>query len=341
MKSILFILFLIGLRLSEGSLVTRRLVATNGGWTVFADNNGEFFTFITVDRHTDIQPNYECQFNYSHLNNSRNVIGLTVGSKEDANQVALAYLSKNHSTKAPGHLIVAYFQKNDGMNSTCIKLNDLMIIPLHHTGERNGMVITMDPSGIRAYAVAGVTIISVDIPSKTIWSTTVPTGIGIWYAFYNENLVATDDYRLLLVGHSNEKFYLRIIDMTIPNNVSILVNKQLSESRLVDNSLSISIDDKAELVAIGIPSFDLVLIFSIHFREDLILVKEHYSHIKGVGFGQSVTFLSNHTYAVLVYNLSTLPWSLSQVQVSIVNIIELLFNYVNIDQCLLFSRFTI
>ena len=104
--------------------------------------------------------------------------------------------------------------------------------------------------------------------------------------------------------------------MTIPNNVSILINKQLSESRSVDKSLSISIDDKAELIAIGIPAFDLVLIFSIKFREYLILVKEHYSHIEEVAFGQSVAFLANHTYAVLVYNLSTLPGSLSQVQVS-------------------------
>lgn len=194
-------------------------------------------------------------------------------------------------------------------------LNDLMMIPLHSTGERNGMVIAMDLFGTRAYAVAGVMIISVDIPSKTIWSTTVPTVSGMWFAFYNENLGVTEDYRLLLVGHSNDKFYLRIIDMTIPNNVTLLVNKQLSESRSIDRSLSISIDDKAELVAIGIPALDLVLIFSIYSHRNLILVKEHYFYVKGVAFGQSVAFLSNHNYAVLVYNLSTLSGSLSQVQV--------------------------
>ena len=160
-------------------LVPFRLVATNGDWTVSANNNGEFVTFIAFNRYTDILPNYECQFNYSHLNNSTNVIGLTVGSQENSNHVALAYLSKNHSTKAPGHLIIAYLRKNDDANGTCIKLNDLMVIPLHNTGERNGMVIAMDPSGTRAYAVADVTIISVDIPSKTIWSTTVPAVGGI------------------------------------------------------------------------------------------------------------------------------------------------------------------
>lgn len=55
MKFILSLFFLIGLRVSECGLVARRLVARNDHWAVVADNNGEFFTFITFDRRNDIQ----------------------------------------------------------------------------------------------------------------------------------------------------------------------------------------------------------------------------------------------------------------------------------------------
>ena len=179
---------------------------------------------------------------------------------------------------------MAYLQENDDATDGCTQLTEIFIVPLHESGECNGLVIAMDPYGIRAYVVLGFMIFSVDIASKMFWSNPVPT------------------------------------------NTSLLIHKQLLEFRFVDSvnidqplsykSLFISIRNEAELVAVGIPYLDLVLIFSAHLRKDLILIKEHNFFISGVGFGQPVDFISDNTYAVLVHEFTTLPWSRLQIQVS-------------------------
>jgi hypothetical protein len=42
----------------------------------------------------------------------------------------------------------------------------------------------------------------------------------------------------------------------------------------------------------------------------------------GMGFGKYVAWLDNNTIAILIYSLSTLPWSTSQLQVSLCHLIE-------------------
>jgi hypothetical protein len=84
--------------------------------------------------------------------------------------------------------------------------------------------------------------------------------------------------------------------------------------------MSISLLDEVEQFIIGIPRLDMLLFLSwnhANANKEPVIVRKQNSSKKGILFGKSVALLDNNTYAVLVYALPTLPWSTSQVQVSL------------------------
>ncbi|CAF4944166.1 unnamed protein product, partial [Rotaria sp. Silwood1] len=114
---------------------------------------------------------------------------------------------------------------------------------------------------------------------------------------------------------NNLHLFVLILNNTI-KLASVELTKLSNDDYSADDVyMSMSFHEQSQLIIIGIPSFDKILIVSVHTRENPKIVKEHHSIHSGVLFGQSVAMLNDGFYAVLAHSLPTLPWSLSQVQV--------------------------
>lgn len=324
---VLCIFLLTQMNLLATAVETRTFVAANDHLMIFAHNDVEYFTFILSDDKIGSHTKYQCVLNYSYFNHLKEVADVAIGVEQNQSHLVFAYSTKIQQGKNPSwSLMIVYLQKNNATDQ-CVQIEKIFNVTLHDTGDRHGVVIAMDPYGTRVYAISGVVVYLFDIVSTALSVYPISAGPGIpWQAFYNKDLLVTVDHRLLLLGLSNEKPYLRLLEIAYANVVLLLANKQLSDSRikyatinnhpLFDTSLSMAIHHQAEFVIIGIPSLNLVFIVSIRNHKDITIMKEHSTPMTSVGFGQSVAFISNNTYSVLVGNQTTLPWSLSQVQVS-------------------------
>ncbi|CAF4973593.1 unnamed protein product, partial [Rotaria sp. Silwood1] len=140
-------------------------------------------------------------------------------------------------------------------------------------------------------------------------------------------MVITDDNRLFIVGQrqvfSEYHPYLYLLDFSDTSIVTCHTSIELSTFNYGHEAInmnrytfmSISINERSQKVLVGIPSLDMIVFLTYNVTNYVMISSYHVLNKTGTGYGKSVALLDNHTYAVLAYELPTLPWSTSQIQV--------------------------
>ncbi|CAF5005397.1 unnamed protein product, partial [Rotaria sp. Silwood1] len=195
---------------------------------------------------------------------------------------------------------------------------------------RENCIVGMDPYGKRAYAVGAFYTIFVDIETGQdfiIYHLDLLGGLSYFQEiFFPKAMVITDDNRLFIVGQrqvfSEYHPYLYLLDFSDTSIVTCHTSIELSTFNYGHEAInmnrytfmSISINERSQKVLVGIPSLDMIVFLTYNVTNYVMISSYHVLNKTGTGYGKSVALLDNHTYAVLAYELPTLPWSTSQIQ---------------------------
>ncbi len=205
---------------------------------------------------------------------------------------------------------------------------------------QENFVLGVDPYGLVAWAInpQKVWLINLESGSRfgvqffySIFSSFAPRSIVVdqnqtaHIAGYACTGVFTCQIILLRMWFNPQTGYLYDDHFNVSAQQLPLGNLFTSYARASDLSLDINYD--LQQILLGIPYLDTV--FVCNYSSGIISPSHNYNfvasftyHQLGVGFGKSVTWLDNNTIAVLAYSLSTLPWSISQVQVSLYHLLK-------------------
>jgi hypothetical protein len=119
--------------------------------------------------------------------------------------------------------------------------------------------------------------------------------------------------------------YLYAIQLDESSDTTILATRQISSFNFGSksfspnhySSMSLSVHTNEQIILVGIPHLNFAAIFYFNkTNNEFELVYEHHFGHTRTFCGQSVTWIDDDKYAILCLSLSTLPWSISQVQVS-------------------------
>ncbi|CAF0920691.1 unnamed protein product [Adineta steineri] len=79
-------------------------------------------------------------------------------------------------------------------------------------------------------------------------------------------------------------------------------------------NMAISIQDGRSIALIGLSQYDTVVMIEF-ISTDIILIKSYISDVLGVGYGQSLVWLSNDTCAIVSLTRAISPWSVSRIEI--------------------------
>jgi hypothetical protein len=303
-------------------------LAINKHYAIFVENDLQRLIIITRPFSSDSETNI-LSYKDSKLNGSIvYVYKIVLRAIQNDTYPTFAIIAEDTNHKL--HLVV--FRTNQWGYSNNFELWR----PLDVVYEWKRLALGMDPYGTRVYVVMFGETLCLDISSNT--SVMYNNGI-LWdqHGFiFPEAIVVTEDHSLFLLAHrvTDQELYMphfystNLSDLSIPVSTPATMIKLstlvLSEHFLEDQKqytmLSMALNEESNMIIVGIPYLDMITIISIQEKsKPPIIIKTHVSSQKGVLFGKSVLMLDNNTYAVLAHSIPTLPWSLSQVQVSLLN----------------------
>ncbi|CAM4744903.1 unnamed protein product [Rotaria magnacalcarata] len=298
---------------------------------IFAENDARQFTII--ENPFSSNP-LACNLDYMSIDPERQanislgyVYNIVMGSKQDKMESIVAMIGESKQKKF--YLIVMIMAYSSGC---IIRLKHAIWVPVSFYEYYPPSALATDPRGTFICVVQLDSTLCVDTISNT---TTTFSNDQFWdekQFFYSKSLAITEKRRLLLTAYriidEEKKFIpsLYLADLSDPSNPLLLGMKNLSSQYLKQErdvftrsaTLSLFLHENSNMVIVGVPHLDCILIFSME-QSSLSLVKTHVSPEKNVLFGKSVAIMDSNIYAVLVYALATLPWSLSQIQVYSLN----------------------
>ncbi|CAF1084046.1 unnamed protein product [Adineta steineri] len=188
------------------------------------------------------------------------------------------------------------------------------------------LALAIDPQNLYVYVVQTGQTLCLDINLNT---TIVFMTNDLWDSewIFSQTLVITKDHYLFLLAYraiETEEFipYMyvtNLFNISDPIRLSMTNLSAIQASHSVFDSgqyttLSISVDKDSNIIIVGMPFLDTVLILSFHDKsKPPVIIKEIFSSQNGALFGKSVAILDENYYAVLAQSMSTLPWSLSQI----------------------------
>lgn len=316
-------------------------LAVNEHISMFADNLSKTF-FISKNPFSSSP--IEDSKSYDSVGGRTNTLSfsyvhsIVTGIQPNKNNSIFAFIAEINNGSI--YLIVMWISLND----LEVKENKQIELRDHHLVEQT--VLSIDSKSEHIYVVHLTGTFYFNVNSKMIEKTYHHN--GFWdgdYFMIGKALAVTNDRQLYLlayrqkidrnyflclytIDHSNLSMPISFetIEWSIPFSSTFLTNnKELS-------ALSIDLNETSNMLILGIPLIDSVLIYFIEDRsKSPILRKNHTSIEKAMSFGKSVSFLDNKTYIVLAYLMST-PWSHSQIQVRsfFKNISEIFSNFIDL-----------
>ncbi|CAF3036505.1 unnamed protein product [Rotaria sp. Silwood2] len=304
------------------------LLAMNEHLAIFAQNDKSQFSIITNP--TTPALSHYCSARYitiEHYPKSWTyfIYSLAIGAKQNSTQLYFAYIDEDWRNDV--FLSVVRFEKRD---SGCVAIDAYFSIYLGTEYMRESCIVGMDPYGKRAYAVGVFYTIFVDIETGQeyiVYHSDLHGGLSYFQIFFPKAMVVTDDNQLFIVGQrqisSEYHPYLYLFDFSDISMVTYHTSIELSTFNYGQEAInmnrytfmSISINERSRKVLVGIPSLDMIVFLTYNVTNYVMIAGYHVLNKTGTGYGKSVTLLDNHTYAVLAYELPTLPWSTSQIQV--------------------------
>jgi hypothetical protein len=201
---------------------------------------------------------------------------------------------------------------------------------LKKTDELENLPLGIHPHNLYVCVVQLTETLCLDISLNT---TQTYENTNMWdqtdYIF-GQAMVVTDDHHLFLLAYrfiESEEFSPHLYSAVLSNmsNPTLLARIDLSINhsnhhlfeQKQHSMLSISLHEESNMIVVGIPLLDMVVILSVQEKaQPPVINKTHVSSQIGTFFGKSVAMLDNNTYAVLAQSIPTLPWSSSQVQAS-------------------------
>ena len=272
-----------------------------------------------------------CNSSVTYKNTNEYVYTVAIGSKQSSSQLYFTAIGEIFNSSTSSSTIQSYIAVYNF--SACGAQLQSEYWPWNQTEQRTA-VLGVDPYGLVAYAVNPTEIIYFNLITNT------PKRL----AMCNELLVGNFAPRSIVVDQNQTahiagylcSFMCSIVllrqwfdsssgqsycDVSQSPSITLPLNAMFtSYDRNSDMSLSINLD--LQQLLFGVPSFDTVYILNYwsyaaspnqSYNWSMIIT---YSQ-QLVGFGKSVAWIDNNTVAILAYSLSTLPWSTSQLQVSL------------------------
>lgn len=261
---------------------------------------------------------------------SQYVYTVAIGSNQNVNQSYFTYIAEylNNDTVPPSIQVIFVVQEIRDCGGPA---DILRIVDLDPAYQRSA-IFGMDPSGAVAFVISSTEIIYIEINANISYQTTIcAPNIS---QFSPRAIVVDDNQTAHISGYAcitQLVCFLKLITVSfeplstvihcvMPN---ITIEQPLSGVLLLSTArtsdLSLSINTELGLLLLGVPHENIVYIYDYSFDSSNLsytYISSFTSNEKEAGFGKSVAWLDNQTIAVLVYSLSTLPWSTSQVQVS-------------------------
>lgn len=308
------------------------LLVMNEHVAILAQNDQEQFTII-LNPFTRHWKKYLLPYNtIEHCLSSltRFVYNLALGKKQNASQLVFSYIDENWRRDV--FLTIVFLTPSD---THCLQIINQITVNMTDLGMRERSHVAMDPFGRRAYAIGIDYIVGVDIETGSKWQ--IDTALlfdrekNSKSLFFPKASVITEDQSLFIVGQKLNNFqflpYLFVLDVTPNSNHVLISSTKLSDwnfgSSSVDinryTTMSICLSEGIEQFLIGIPALDMLIFLSWNRRnisEEPRILRRSISSKRGISYGKSITLFDDRTFAVLAHQLSTLPWSTSQVQVS-------------------------
>ncbi|UJR12160.1 hypothetical protein I4U23_016337 [Adineta vaga] len=300
-------------------------LTVNDHIAMFADNPSK--RFIIINKPCSSAPLKETS-DYDRITNNENKLSISyvhniiTGAKPNKNNSIFAFIAQTNNTNC--YLIVMWISLGG------FEIKETKQIEIKGNVIANQIVLGIDSESKHLYVVhlSGTLYFNVNSKMFQVY------GMNFWerqYFMRGEALAVTNDQRLYLLAYRERKDknqtgnkQYRCLYTVDHSNVSMPISLEVIEwpvnfpSTYLNthrelSTLSIDLNEYSNVLIIGIPLIDSVLIFSIEDRlKSPILIKNHTSIEKGVSFGKSVSFLDNKTYIVLAYAMST-SWSKSQI----------------------------
>ncbi|CAF1480048.1 unnamed protein product, partial [Rotaria sp. Silwood1] len=319
------------------------LITMNEQLIILAQNDIRHFQ-IVVDPFTN--HSCRCAPRYIAVQHGINsfadyIYSVAIGSKQEKNETNFYFAFIDEDQFRNVFLTIVYFYIALSP-SICVYYADHFDFNVTDLAFSEQVIIAMDPNGTRVYAVGFHHTVIIDIKTKVdrIYHKNDVFGLGLIgppplgldeIHVFSKAMFVSEDHRLYLVGQRHYNFqylaYLHVLDYSDldHNRVRLISVNELSAfnfgtaaqriTRFSAMSIHAYFDEEEKIIIIGIPHVDIILLLSFNRTHSPVIIKRHESVNKGVGFGKSVAFFHDHTYAVLAHGQSTLPWSTSQVQI--------------------------
>lgn len=308
------------------------LLVMNEHLAILAQNDQEYFTII---RHPFTRHWKKCVLPYNIIEHrlssmTRFVYNIALGKKQNESQLVFSYINENWQRDV--FLTIVFLMPTD---TGCLQIVNQITVNITDLGMQERSHVAMDPHGKRAYAIGIYHIVCVDIETSSKWQIDTAklfnNGNNSESLFFPKASVITEDQFLFIVGQKLNNFqffpYLFVLNITSMSDSLLVSSIKLSDfnfgSSSVDMSryttMSICLSEHIEQFLIGIPSLDMLIFLSWNrgnISEEPRILRRSISSKRGISYGKSITLFDDRTFAVLAHQLSTLPWSTSQVQVS-------------------------
>jgi hypothetical protein len=303
-------------------------IASNDYFVVFARNEGSQFSVMLAP----FRSNFFCDYDYQNTNNY--VLHVAVGRKQNASQLSFVYLYTNSTRGLNQKLGILRFSRadNNDLTSSCqttLGLNE---------GERDvkfwneeaSEVSTMqvDPDGRFVYGFISYTTFIYDIENdhieEIIWNKFLPSNsfqphavdigktndqiqMAILAGYFTVNSLGT--LPCVYLVRLDPPFNMTIVDnLTLETDLQHTVREDFSFFYSFDYTMSVSIHHETQKVLVGVT--DMQKMFLLSFNSTNIVLLNVFP--RGA---RSVAWLNaNGTEAALLLtNVTTLPWTLSQI----------------------------
>ena len=304
--------------------IHRSRLAVNDHICIFVDNPSKRLIILKNPFSSDpIKENVD--FNYMNINENElsfsHVHNIITGAKPNKNNSIFAFITQTNNNSY--YLIVIWISLDN------FKVTENKQIQLTQNIIANQIVLGIDSESKHIYVVHLSGTLYFNVNSKMFQE----YYNNFWdrqYFMIGKALAVTNDQRLYLLAYrqKRDKKHYYCLYTVDHSNASMPISLEVIQwpihflSTYLNNhrefsTLSIDLNEYSNMLILGIPLVDSVLIYSIEDRlKSPILIKNHTSIEKGISFGKSVSFIDNKTYIVLVYAMST-SWSKSQIHVKI------------------------
>jgi hypothetical protein len=308
-------------------------LAINQYFGVLAGNDfGQFNIFFAPYSSTS------CTYSIPYPFTNEYVYSVAIGSKQNGSQLQFSVIGEYTNLAISSPYIQAFFAYYS--ISTCGGPTPSSYTVNLNQAHQETFVLGVDPYGLVAYAINPTLVLRMEV--NLVTGIIVSYSNSLYTSFALRSIVVDQNQTAHFVGYacigalSCQIILMRMWQDASSGSIwddSLNVETQqlplgplfTSYARASDMSLAINYD--LQQLLLGVPYLDTVFVYN--YSSGPSSPSHNYDWVTnftynplGMGFGKYVAWLDNNTIAILIYSLSTLPWSTSQLQVSLCHLIE-------------------